>query len=309
MITFPRLFKPAVLVTIAGQPVSSVQTMLFAAPRVAFRVTRSMTSTPDTGSVAVYGLAPERRTAMQAIWTELGTAGLTLASGYDGITLRLFSGDVRTLQASVYENAEFVTRATADDAGDALTDAVVPPGLASTAGVSVSEMIQLAIACINAPAAYVPPAHPPEVPLVAHPSVAAVIANANPAALTLFYTSVSVGKARDLLNEAARILGVRWWIRESLLYMTRRQLPIDGLAVALPRSHWLSEPSEDGLGTIRVSTFLDPNLAPGRQVALVGRIANDTSVEMMRIEAGEYTGDTDSGAPFRADLVLRRLVG
>lgn len=306
MITFPRIFRPAVRVMLAGQPIESLGLPGLPSPRVSFRVARTMTSTPDSASVAIYGLDIPRRQAMQAIWTELGRAELTLGSGYSGVAINLFRGDVRSL-SSMLEGAETVTHATADDAGDAITDAAIPPQYTSTAGTSAPTMISIALECINSPAAYVPPAGPPLIPITPHPSVAAAIATMNPAALTLFYTSVRIGKARDLLDEAARIVGCRWFIRDSQLYFAKRKLPTDGLAIVLPRTHWLAEPAEDAGGTIKLATFLDPNLAPGRQCVLVGRVAPGVP-EPYRIETGEYTGDTHSGSPFRADLVLRRII-
>ena len=306
MITFPRIFRPAVRVILAGQPVESLGLPLVPSARVSFRVSRTMTSTPDHAEVAIYGLDLPRRAAMQAIWTELGAANLRVSSGYSGVAINLFAGDVRSL-SSTLDGADYVTRATADDGGDAITDAAIPPQYTSTAGTSAPSMITIALACINSPAAYVPPAAPPLIPITPHPSVAAAIATMNPAALTLFYTSVRIGKARDLLDEAARIIGCRWFIRDSQLYFAKRKLPTDGLAILLPRTHWLSEPAEDAGGTIKVATFLDPNLVPGRQCVLVGRVAPGVP-EPYRIEAGEYTGDTHGGAPFRADLVLRRII-
>lgn len=306
MITFPRIFRPAVRVILAGQPVESLGLPLVPSARVSFRVARTMTSTPDSAEVAIYGLDLPRRAAMQAIWTELGAAQLRVSSGYMGVAINLFAGDVRSLSSKL-EGADYVTHATADDGGDAITDAAIPAQFSSTAGVDAPTMITIALACINSPAAYVPPAAPPLIPITPHPSVAAAIATMNPAALTLFYTSVRIGKARDLLDEAARIIGARWWIRDSQLYMAKRKLPTDGLAIVLPRTHWLSEPAEDAGGMVKVATFLDPNLVPGRQCVLVGRVAPGVP-EPYRIEAGEYTGDTHGSEPFRADLVLRRMV-
>ena len=306
MITFPRIFRPAVTVTLAGQPIASLGLPLVPSPRVSFRVVRTMTSSPDSASVAIYGLDLPRRMAMQTIWTELGRAELLIFSGYSGVTLKLFLGDVRSLSSRL-DGQDFVTHATADDGGDAITDAAIPVGFTSSAGVDAATMITIALSCLNSPAAYVPPAGPPLIPIVPHPSVAAAIATMSPAALTLFYTSVRVGKARDLLDEAARIIGARWFIRDSQLHMAKRKLPTDGLAIVLPRTHWLSEPSEDAGGTVKVATFLDPNLLPGRQCVLVGRVAPGVP-EPYRIEAGEYTGDTHGGSPFRADLVLRRII-
>ena len=299
MITIPRLFRPAVSLIVAGQPVAALNLPGVQAPRVAFRVVRTMTPTPDNGTVTVWGLDQSRRVAMQQIWSELGRATLEIATGYDNVIKRLFLGDVRSLRASVVERPEIMTIASADDGGDAITDATIPSGLSSTAAISAKQMIDLALAVMNAAAT---------TPIVASPSVAAALAAVRPEATTLFYTAVSVGKATDLLNEAARTLGVRWWIRDAQLFMVARRAPVDGFAIVLPRTHWLSEPDEDGAGLVRVATFLDPNLVPGRQVVLVGRDVPGVQ-EPFRIEAAEYSGDTRGGAPFRADLVLRRPLG
>lgn len=304
MISFPRLYRPACGVTIAGQAITALGLPGVVSPRVAFRVRRTMTPTPDTADVSVYGLSPERRLAIQSLWSELGRAKVLIASGYEGITAQLFAGDARSLRASVRAGADFATICTADDAGDALADTTIT---LSTAGLTVQNMIDLALAALARGTGPVAGGTPGEV-VVAHPSVAATIATATPGSTTLFYSAVSIGKATDLLHEAARILGCRWWIRDSQLFMARRGVPTDGLAILLPRSHWLDEPTEDGKGLVRVSTLLDPNIVPGRQLQLVGRLAL-ADVETFRVETCEYSGDTDSGAPFRVDCEARRLLG
>ena len=160
MITFPRIFRPAVRVILAGQPVESLGLPLVPSARVSFRVSRTMTSTPDHAEVAIYGLDLPRRQAMQAIWTELGAANLRISSGYMGVAINLFAGDVRSLSSKL-EGADYVTHATADDAGDAITDAAIPPALTSSIGMSAALLVQKALQCFNSPAAYVPPAAPP----------------------------------------------------------------------------------------------------------------------------------------------------
>lgn len=289
---------------LAGQPVAALGLPFVQSPRVSFRIVRTMTSSPDTASVAIYGLDPIRRAAMQSIWTGFGAAPLTIATGYDAVTIPVFFGDVRSLSSSL-EGADYVTTATADDAGDAIEDAAIPPELISTAELSASVMVTIALACFNSFRAYVPPAKPPLIPIVPSPSVGAALATMTPQAQTLTYASVRVGKARDLLDEAARIVGCRWWIRDSQLFFGKRGVPTSAAPIALPRSHWLSVPSEEANGTIRVTAFLEPQLLPGALVSLIGRTAPGVP-ELCRVEAGEYSGDTDAGVPFSASLVLRR---
>jgi hypothetical protein len=296
VISFARLYKPACGVTIAGFPVTSLGIPGVVDARIAFRVRRSLSSTPDSAQVTVWGLDPTQRLAMQTVWSELGKAKLLIASGYDGVTAQLFAGDVRTLKASVRIGPEWATTVTGDDGGDALADATIT---VSTAGLNAQNMIDLALAALTLA--------DPVSPIVAHPSVAATIASATPGSTTLFYGSVSVGKAKDLLDEAARTLGARWWIRDGQLFMLRRRAPVPGPAILLPRTHWLDEPSEDGNGLISVSTYLDPNITPGCQIMLVGRTAL-ADREACRVEACEYTGDNDSASPFRCDLEARRLL-
>lgn len=302
MIPFPRLYRPACTVSIAGQSVVALGVPPTVAPRVAFRVRRTLASTPDTAHVSVYGLEETRRAALGAVWHELGRAKVLLASGYDGVVGSLFAGDARELHPTVTIGPELATMVIADDGGDVLADATIPSGLSSTAGITARQMIDVALACFAAKAA-----ETGDTPIAAHPSVDAAVASATPGASTAFYASVSVGKAKDLLDEAARTLGVRWWVRDGLLYMARRGIPTDGLAVALPRAYWLDEPTEDGKGLVRVPTFLDPNIVPGRQIQLLGRVS-PFSVEFFRAETCEYAGDTDSGAPFSVSCELRRIV-
>jgi len=303
-VSFPRLFHPGCVALLGGFPVPSLGIPGTLWPRVAFRLRRSMTQTPDSLTLAIYGLAPEQRLAIQAAWTELGKARVGLSCGYDGAMQSLFLGDARSITASSFEPPEFVTRAVADDGGDALADAVFS---GSTIGIDAKTMIDVALRALNLPRGPVS-AGGPATPIVAHPSVAATLAATPTQATVLFYGSVTVGKASDLLTEAARLLGARWWIRDGLLHMAKFGIPIDpGIAVLLPRTHWLAEPVEDGAGSIRVSTFLDPQIVPGRQVQLIGR-TSIASVEPFRVEVAEYTGDTDSANPFSVTFDARRIV-
>lgn len=300
--TFARLYKPGVVVTLAGQTATSLGMIPGGVdPRIVFRVKRTLTSTPDTAEVGIYGLAPERRTAMQALFGETGRSVLTIAAGFEGVTIPVFRGDVRKMRATDRDGGDFVTRAWADDAGDAIAEARIPAALSSTAGLTAQQMIDVALACFAAPQGTFPGAV-----IAPDASVGQAIATATPGATTTFYASVQVGKARDLLDEAARTLGVRWWIRDNQLFMARRGLPVGAPALAsvLLPDHLLEEPSDDGSGLTRIVAMFDPNIQPGLQVNLVGRVAPGVT-ETFRAEACEYAGDVESSAPWSVTIDAR----
>jgi hypothetical protein len=287
-----RLFKPAAVVTISGQTVTNIDGKGL---RIAFNVQRSLNSSPDTATVAVYGLAPERTAAMQSLFDELGTSQVTLSTGYDGVPVRTFSGSVRRMRGRVRRGADLSMEVDADDGGEALRDVTLSgsTGALSSAGMTAGVMITVALAAMaNA-------GHP----IQQHPSVAVALASATPASTASIFGAVSIGSVRALIDQAARVLGVRWWLNDGFLYMARRNLPTDPIAVRLPRTHWLSEFAQDGSGLSRLSTLLDPNIVPGRLLQIetdIPRVFAD-----YRCEALGARGDTRSG-PWTADLVLRR---
>lgn len=292
-----RLFRPGAVVRCAGQTLYSVPPLL--GLRVAFSVRRTMKSDPDVASVRIWGLAPERALAMQTLHNELGSSTLAIDAGYEGAITRVFSGDVKRQPTVARDGSDFVLAAEADDAGEAINE-VTLSGVTGY-GLSAQNMIDAAIETMNA---YYAVRVPPVPPIVQHPSVAAVIAASNPLATAATFSLVHVGKASDLLNEAARILGCRWWIRDSQFFLGARKLPTDGQAVYLPRTHWLSEPTEDG-DLVRLTTLFDTMLVPGRQVALVGRKI-PFILEYFRAESCDYSGDTEGG-PWSIACELRRI--
>jgi hypothetical protein len=317
VISFPRYYRPCVVVTVAGIQASNFAPL--PGPRIAFKIDKTLTSTPDTAEIQIYGLAPATRAGMATAFGELGFAPVTLACGYEGVPGAMFVGDLRKLIAATHAHADVPVIAHADDNGDAIADATLPPTLPSTLGFTAQNMIDAAILAFAQPV--VNPTtgavDSPGTTIVPHPCVAATLATASPAAVTTVYTFVNVGTAKELLDEAARLLKCRWWIRDRQLFMIRNGFPIDGLAVGLPRTHWLTEPSDEGDGLLRLDTFLDPNLLPGRQVAVIGRaipprIATKIGAvpgepEVFRIEAATYLGDTHADTPWRASLTLARL--
>jgi hypothetical protein len=296
-----RLFDPAVRVRLAGVDVTSSSRHWSGARTglaVAFNVTKTMTSSPDSATVRIEGLGPDKRGVMRSIWSELGAATLEIWAGWDGApTIQIFSGDVRDLV--VPSRGDAPVTATADDGGDAIAEALVS---CSSLGLTAENMIDLALAAVERHELQHHPDRPR--PIAKHPSVGAAVASS--IAAPQLFRVVSVSKAAELLDEAARILGVRWWLREGLLYMAARGAPTDPVAVALPRTHWLDEPAEDKDGLLRIPALFSPLLVPGRQVTIQGR-STPWSSEPYRCEAVDHAGDWGSDEPWSSALVARRV--
>lgn len=294
MITFARYFKPACVVTIAALVLTNIDGEGL---RVAFTVDRTMTREPDTARVVVYNLGEAERQAAGRLFAETGRTKVTLAAGYDGVTIPLFAGDVRKLRTDRRAGPDRMTEIQADDSGDAISDVIFAevPGAGAgakitTTGMTAQNMIDAALAAF---ATY-------GEPIVAHPSVAAAIAAVAPAA-TQTFAVVHVGKATELIDQAARVLDVRWWIADGQLFMARRGLPTDPqLSIVLDADRLLAEPDSDGSGLWRITSLFDPNILPGRQIVVNGI--------PMRVEATQHGGDTRaSGAPWSVACTAREF--
>ncbi len=289
MITASRLFKPAAIVTLSGQKVVNINGDGL---RLAFEVRRTLTSSPDIAKASIYNLSQIRRAAMQSAFDETGLSILEVSAGYDRVPIRIFRGNVRRLLASTRNGPDMITIAEADDGGDALSDVTLAgtTGALSSTGMNADTMITVALAAL-ANATPVPQL------ITRHASVGVALASVLPVATVSLFTTVSVGSVRELIDQAARVLGVRWWLRDGELFMARRNQPTDALAVDLPRSHWLSELNQDGSGLARLSAFMDPNVVPGRLILL--------EKKPYRCEATTQRGDM-RGGPWSVAMVLRR---
>ncbi len=295
MSLFPRYFRPGVSATLAGTTAKNLGLPPPApkGPRITFRVRKTMASTPDRATVSIYNLAPERTAAMSTLFGATGRTPLIIAGGYDGVLSRLFLGDVRSLDTDRQAGpSDTMLVAQADDGGDALANVSVSY---STAGWTAGDMIDVALLAF-ATNGY---------PIAKHPTVGAAVAAVTASATVSFYAAAHVGRASQLLDEAARLLGVRWWVRDSQLFMVKRGAPVDTIATVLPKTHLLDTPSFDGSGLLRTTALFDPNILPGRLVALQGRIAPG-SLEPYRVEATDHSGDTHGGRAWSVAMTLRK---
>ncbi len=299
-----RLFRPSCAITIGAVAVQDLNIPLGPrGPRMAFKVTKTLTQEPDSAEFSIYNLDEALETSAVAFWHELGKLPVTLSAGYEGAVSYIFRGDLRDLTPGEQVGADFMLRGLADDGGDAFSELTVSM---SSAGVTAEVMIQIALAKLNAgdPVQGILP-----YPVAPHQSVAQAIAQVVPSARAAVFDHVHIGKVTDLLNEAARILSVRWWIADGLLYLAKRKQPVDGLVVVVPSPAWLSKPRPAGNGLTQFDAVYDPLLIPGRIVQIVegpSKYALGVGVQTLRCEAVTITGDTRGSDPWRASMFLRR---
>lgn len=294
LVPIVRYFNPTLTINMVGTVV------VFAngeGLNVRFNVSRTLASTPDTASVAIEGLDPVRAKLMNLVFASRGLvpvslAAMTILAGYDATFAGLFRGDLRSFSTGEQEGTSLWTRATADDGGDAYSDATLPSALSSSAGLTAQEMIDTAAAVMK---------------LGQSPSVAIVIAQTVPTKQGRF-TAVVVGKASELMDAACRRLRCRWWIRDQQLFLgIRGQVDPSRKAVVLTPATLVAPLSEDGAGLVTLSTFMDPNIVPGGQVLNVPSFERGELPTAFRVEAVVHSGETRGGSPWVSKITGRAL--
>ena len=278
-IPIPRYFNPALSVTVGGV---TARFLDGEGLNIRFSVKRTLTQTPDTASVAIFGLDPDRADRMGARFNDLGKSELVIQAGYDSITPGLFTGDIRTFRQNQPQGADLVTMITADDGGDAYSDVTYQ---LSNAGMTALEMFTVATELMD---------------LTIHPSALAIINASNPLRQGA-YTAVGVGKASELLTAAARRIRARWWIRDGQLFLGHLGLPdLARPAVLITEDILINNPTTDGSGLTTLRFFMNPNVVPGSQVSHRARL--------FRVESCMHAGETRSGS-ILATTATGRVLG
>lgn len=243
---------------------------------IGFVVTRSLLSEPDTARVWVDNLADHRVSAMRQLFSQTGRDTLTLRAGYDAAAFGLFSGDVRSFKTERLRH-DTRTHIEADDGGDAYVDQIfdAPYPVAATA---ITPLIAAALARMG---------------WAMSPQATAIV-NAEPPDISFsLFNEVRVGKVSDLLDEIARRLRCRWYVRDRVFYLTKR-LQSEGPPIVITRDALISEPTEDGGATISLSTLFDPRLVPGSIVTWEGR--------SIRIEHAKHEGESRSSSVWSTEI-------
>lgn len=268
----PRYFDPNLTVQVGTYVVAFAKGTGY---EISFNIQRSLSTTPDSCTVSIGNILPVTANAMLATFSALGPESRTIMSvrgGYGLVSTGLFIGDVRTFVSSRRDGPDLWTDVTADDGGYAYSEVAVPPELRSTAGLTAQNMVDIAATLMQ---------------LIPAPSVAAAIAAGDPSVQGP-YTCVTIGKAHELLDAAARRLYCRWWIRDGQIHFSRLGIPTTNRpAIVANAQNVVGSVSFGGSGTITLPMLFDPNLVPDSQVQF--------ERAMFRIETVQHTGSTRGG--------------
>jgi hypothetical protein len=263
--------------------------------RVTFRVEKTLTSDANKAEIQVFNLDPKRLKLATAQVQNLGRYPIGISTGYDRSVGVLFTGQVRKMEAGKWVGQDRISVFTCDDGGEAIEETVMPP-----LSVPASTARAMVTAALGAFALY------KQITIIPHSSVEETYAASGPLA-DMPFTLAHVGKASDLLTQAARRLGARWWIDNGQLYMAKLGLPTDRTGLRLGKDVLLADPEELGNGFHKFVTFCDPNIAPGMQMfvdpPMRAGVPTATGPGIYRVSKCIHTGDTHGSSPWACEII------
>lgn len=286
---FARYYNPTAIVSVVGQPVAFADGEGL---NMKIQITRSLEQTPDRCVIDIEGLDPIRAQLMGQVFRETSLGQIvTVQLGYDAVAVSAFTGRLEAFSPSQPNGPALWTHAEAGDAPDEFENIRIP--IQSTTSLTASNMVDLGIAALG---------------LLPGPSVAPTVAGAALVAATPF-DAVGVRQATDLLDEAARILRCRWWMRDGMVHMSRNGIPDpsrlaiiiapSGPGPVFPGVPLIAQPRFGGGGLIEVPTFMEPDFVPGGQAVYLGTT--------FRIEHVVHSIETRGAAPWSSTVVGRAL--
>lgn len=299
--TFARYYKPACRVVAAGVEVVNLDDEGL---RVAFDVTRSTTSTPDTCRVQIFGLSLPRRLAIREAYRALRALPLELHVGWDRIPRRLFVGLGATVSVDVTRHGSAGVEVVAGDGAEGYSTAVLE---FATFGITPAELVELyAAPALVEPIPGIPASTLPSATVLISPGARATLEAAGAATIGVFEDGYAFsGMARDLLDEVCRTIGARWWIADGVLEVVSKGAPLPGPAFVITPAQGLLQPHPIDDDGIAVDALLDPSAVPGRSMVVLDELGVPIGEPLYRIETGRYVGDMHPGATPRMSLVAR----
>jgi len=232
-----------------------------------FRVKKSLKPEPNTCELKLFNLAQETRRILQAPKKLV----LRLEAGYPDALAQIFLGEVRSAH-SHREGPDIITECSCGDSEKELAGARV--------NLSIGPKV---------------PAHVAMMAIVRELGVgegnAAVMASKLAAKGVAFY-----GKGIALYGNAARRMtdfcnsaDLEWSVNDGVLQILDRGKALEDKAVLLsPSTGLIGAPTIDHKGIATVTALIQPDLRPGRKIALESAELNGG----FRIQDCEYSGDT-----------------
>lgn len=311
---------------------------LGAQPRIRATITRSLRTEPNTAEIEIFNLAPLTSALVTGVvqsrtdWTPTARAQLfLLGQGVSPIevTSELFGlgavelswGFVNSVAPNILaalkvgfvgqsskmrvgpDGQDQILKIEAQDgahllgAGEAVQVAgggVVPfVGKSYTVGTNIVDIIaDLIAACgltVNKPA------------LLAQVQAAMLARGLPPADLVILGGYNASGPARPQIEQFMNALGLRWSVQNGemlILDSTSVLLGFPPIVLSAELGNILGEPEVVDAGRMAVTTWAQPDAAPGRAVTLI----TPTRTANYRIEVASTTLDTNSGGETRLEL-------
>jgi hypothetical protein len=245
--------------------------------RVQFKVVKTNTQDPNTCDLTIYNLSKESRDAIAK-----RHIACVLKAGYRGNVHQIFAGDL-TYGQSVLNGSDWITTLQCGDGAQALKKARVSKGLKGP--ISVTDALDHVVKSFEA--------------------LGVGAGNARQATgAAKFQTGVALhGQASRQLDKLATKLGYEWSIQDGQLQLIKRGDTLAGQAIVLePGTGLVGSPEQGEDGNLRVTSLLQPELVPGRQI----RVHSAEVDGFYKVEKTTFTGNS-WGAEWYATVEARPL--
>lgn len=250
--------------------------------RVVFRVEKTLDSTPNKASVAIYNLSADSRAELQGD----ETLSVLIEAGYVDQTALLFQGNLE-YAASRRQGPDWVTTFESADGGLSFRNARIaenfsPGTLLKTVVQKSAEALQIGLG-----------------------NVIEKLNEGNFRGGKTQYLNGGVlsGKANEILDRVMATAGFDWSIQDGNMQITRPGETIPDPAVLMTfGSGLVGSPERGEKGIVKARNLLTGQLTPGRRVEIVSNEVDGR----FRIEKVVHSGDT-WGADWYSDIEAKPL--
>jgi len=243
--------------------------------QIVFDVSKSLKPEPNKANFKIYGLNRQHRSTLE----QMKRARVEFAAGYKGATSVIYLGELR-VGMTVDEPPDFgiVVLETADSEAAFGTSRI---NTSFAKGVTTDNVLAAVATQIG-----VKPGNLPD----AKRKIQAVFSgtgNRFPKGCVI------TGSASRELSAMCRSLNLEWSIQDGKLQILERGKLLEGAAILLnQRSGMICSPTIDSKGIVSVTSALQPDVFPGRQVMVEGvRLKGRYRIEETA-HSGDFAGET-----------------
>lgn len=249
--------------------------------RCAFNVTKDLKGTPNKAEIKVWNLNPAHRAQLEAL-APTGVA-VQLEAGYKGGASLVFLGNLRVCH-TMREGADLVTTVESGDGAVGIQQSRA--AISAAKGASNQTVLKTVALAVG-----VAPGNLNDA--AAKLSGASIFANG----------TVAFGSAADEMTRICRSLDLEWSVQSGKLQVLPRGTALEGKAIRMSQpTGMLGEPSIDPKGVLSVTTYLQPDVYPGRLLVMdAARVKGQ-----FRIKQTVHSGDTRTTDPWQVACQAER---